>query len=157
MCIHITYCNIQHDRQCTYNVTLRRVHENHCCCGKAISITYWSVCVCVWVVHGSGRVLARVYPCLSIMQGACFILFAASLAPSHFSIFSHKWHDFREKKLQNIKCVFLFSVQRLFEMFLIMRKTERNIVIIVRNINVNCPLFWPDFNKTLICRTDLRI
>jgi len=26
--------------QCTYNVTLRRVRANHCCSGKAMSITY---------------------------------------------------------------------------------------------------------------------
>jgi hypothetical protein len=34
------------DRQCTYDVTLRRVFQNHCYCGKAVSVTYWSVCAC---------------------------------------------------------------------------------------------------------------
>jgi hypothetical protein len=34
---------------CTYNVTLRRVHANNFCCGKAMSITY-SLCVFVAVV-----------------------------------------------------------------------------------------------------------
>jgi hypothetical protein len=40
--------NLQHDRQCTYNVTLAR-SCNHCCSGTAISITY---CECVFVTLG---------------------------------------------------------------------------------------------------------
>jgi len=34
------------DRQCTYNVTMKRVRINHCYSGKAISITYTE---CVFV------------------------------------------------------------------------------------------------------------
>jgi len=36
------------DRQCTYNVTMKRVRNNHCCSGRAISITD-TVCVCVFL------------------------------------------------------------------------------------------------------------
>ena len=29
--------------------------RNHCCCGKAINITYWSLCACVHVSKGARR------------------------------------------------------------------------------------------------------
>jgi hypothetical protein len=49
----------EQDRLHTYNVTLRRF-ACHCCCGKAISIAYWSVCGCVHVgTRARGRVHAR--------------------------------------------------------------------------------------------------
>jgi len=41
--------NTQQSRQCTYNVTLRRVRATFFCRGKAISITY-SECVFVALV-----------------------------------------------------------------------------------------------------------
>ena len=44
----------------------------------------------------------------------------------YFSTLSHKRHDF-PKALLNIKCVFLFSLQRLSETFLIIRRTGREI------------------------------
>ena len=44
--------------------------------------------------------------------------------------FSHKRPDFRkEKKLLNIKCVFCFSLQILSEKFLILRRTELDIIV----------------------------
>ena len=52
------------------------------------------------------------------------------LAPLHFR-HCHKRHDFR-KKLLNVKCVFRFSLQLLFETFLILRRNQRNIVINVK-------------------------
>ena len=63
------------------------------------------------------------------MQYACAILSSVACpAVLHFSTLSHKWHDFREK-LFNIKCVFLFSLQSLFEKFLIPRRSERDMII----------------------------
>ena len=46
---------------------------------------------------------------------------------SHFSVLSHKRHDYR-KKLQNIKCVFRVSLQPLPETFLILRRNERDVM-----------------------------
>jgi hypothetical protein len=49
-----------------------------------------------------------------------------------YSIFPHYLingrHDFRKKQLMNTKCVFWFDVQLLFETFLIIKKTERDMV-----------------------------
>ena len=42
------------DRQCTYNLTLRRVRANHCCSGKPVSVVYCECeCVCVCVALGT--------------------------------------------------------------------------------------------------------
>jgi hypothetical protein len=44
------------------------------------------------------------------------------------------------KKLLNIKCVFWFSLQRLSETFLILRRIERDIIINVRRSSCKAPL-----------------
>jgi hypothetical protein len=51
------------NKQCTCNVTMRRVYD-HCCCGKAISITYWSVCVGVGGGWGGLGKEARPFACV---------------------------------------------------------------------------------------------
>jgi hypothetical protein len=62
--IYITY-NTKQDRQCTHNVTLRRVHENIFAVEKQKSITYLCVCAslrlfaCMWLPE-------RVDVCMSI-------------------------------------------------------------------------------------------
>ena len=81
------------DRQCTYNVTLRRNSCNHSCRGKAISIIY-SECVFVALVIQLAKRMRRII----LTSVACPAL-------PHFCTLSHKWHDFRGKKLFNIKCV----------------------------------------------------
>ena len=57
---HICYIKHQQDRQCTYNVTLRRVHETAGAVEKQQELGLHT-CVCVggWV-HGHVRVL----PCV---------------------------------------------------------------------------------------------
>ena len=64
----------------------------------------------------------------------CAILsFVACADLEHFSTFSHKRHDFRNQKaLLNIKCVFRFSVQFVSQMYLIIRRNERDIIKLVR-------------------------
>ena len=62
------------------------------------------------------------------MQRAAILSSAASVTPPYLFILSLKRHDFR-KKLLNIKCVFLFSLQLLFEIFLTLRRIQRDIVI----------------------------
>ena len=64
------------------------------------------------------------------MQTACAILpSVACPAVRYFSTLSHRRHDFRKKDLLNIKCMFWFSVQILSETFLILSRTERDIII----------------------------
>jgi hypothetical protein len=50
-------------------------------------------------------------------------------AVQYFSTLSHKWHDFRKKKLLNTKRVICFSLQLLCKPFLILRRTEGDIII----------------------------
>ena len=64
------------------------------------------------------------------MQCACAILSSVACpALQHFSTLSHIGHDFRKKKeFLNIKCVFRFSLQLLSETFLIIRRTEGDMI-----------------------------
>ena len=75
---------------------------NQCCSGNI----FW-VCVC------SLRYPARNahYPALQ-----------------YFPTLSHKLHYFRKKKKDNIKYVFWFSLQLLYETFLSLRRTERDMI-----------------------------
>jgi hypothetical protein len=59
---------------------------------------------------------------------------------------SHKEQNFWERKLLNVKCVFLFSLQLLFDTFLILR--------IQWGLHVKYPLFLSDFNGTWIFSID---
>ena len=66
--------------------------RNHCCRGTTIRITR-SQCACIQ--HAKRIDLFK--PILASV---------ASPAQQHFSTSSHNRHDFREGKLQNVKCVF---------------------------------------------------
>ena len=65
---------------------------NHCCSGKAISITY---CPCVFVVLGIQREMA----------GA--VLSSVTRPALQYS--SHKWQDFRKKVTYDKMWVLIFS------------------------------------------------
>ena len=111
---------------------------NHCCCGKAISITYWSV----WV---PGRLCMSVRECCLAFP-ACnayapyYDVMCSPRSPPHFST-CHKRCDFI-KKLSNIKYVFWFSLQRSSKTFLIPRINQRHIVINVKMSSCNVGFYW---------------
>jgi hypothetical protein len=111
---------------CKYECNIGARSRHHCYRGNAISMKY-SVCV---------------------SSVACPAL-------SHFSTLSHKRHDFR-KNLLNIKCGFWFPLQLLSEIFLILRRIQRDITINVHRSSCNVPLFLSDFNGTWISPTDFR-
>jgi hypothetical protein len=52
----------------------------------------------------------------------------ASPARHYFSTLSHKRHDFRKKKVLNLKSVFRISLQLLSKTFFILRIIERDII-----------------------------
>jgi hypothetical protein len=61
-----------------------------------------------------------------------------------------------EKKLLNIKCAFIFSLQLLSKTFLILRRIKRNIVKNIETSSRKLSLFLSDFNKIWIFSTDFR-
>jgi hypothetical protein len=86
--------------------------------------------------------------------------------PSSCTVFfhiSHKKHSFRKKKILNVRCVFWFSAQGFSEIFLILRRNERDIIINVHRssstvflTDFNQPwIFWTDIRKALTCHISL--
>jgi hypothetical protein len=89
---------------------------NHCCSGKATSVTY-AECVFValgiqYEMHVRHIVICGLFVSTNI--------FPRCLQKTRFSK--------RRKKKKNLKCVLWFSTQRLSETFLILRRTERDMI-----------------------------
>ena len=95
--------------------------QNHCFSAKAVSITYSEHVLVALVIQRAKRLCRIMSPVARPPVPNCFIL-------------SHKWQDFREKKLLNMKCVFSFSLQHQFETFLILRRIQRQVAI---NLNMS--------------------
>ena len=121
----------------TYKRNIEACLWNLFCRGKAISITY-SECVSVALIDQHWK---RMRPVIFSSM--------ASLAVPCFSTLSHKRHDFRGKKILKIKCVFWFTLQHLFETFLILRRTERYVIMHI-GFHVKYLLFLSHVNKTWI-------
>jgi hypothetical protein len=73
---HIYYIKHQQDRQCTYNVTLRRVHETAGAVEKQQELglhtsTYLCVCVCVCVWVGGCTDTCVCFRACSLTNTAC--------------------------------------------------------------------------------------
>jgi hypothetical protein len=108
-----------------YNVTLRRVRD-FCCCGKPISTTY-SNCVSVVLVIQHATYMRRII----LSSVACP---AVSNFPHHLingTIFG---------KVIEHKMYVLFSLHLLSETFLIIRKIQRDIIIMYIGLHVKCAL-----------------
>ena len=75
-----------------------------------------------------------------------------------YSIFPHYLINgtIFEETLMNIKCVFWFSLQLLSETFLILRRTERDMIKMYIAVHVKYRLLLSDFNKTFIFSTEFK-
>jgi hypothetical protein len=106
--------------------------------------TFW-VCVCSLMQHAV-RVRRIVLPSV------------ACLTVQYLFTLSHKRHGFRKKKtILNIKCVFWFSLQLLYETFLIPRRTERDIFTNVRRLfRKKCPTLFFSHSRIKIAMWKLR-
>jgi hypothetical protein len=126
-----------------------------------MSIIYLRMCVCVRVWVG---MLARICVCGYPSASACvcasarvallsrhvtrmrhIVSLVAPLIPQYLYTFSHKRRDFQKKKLLNIKRVFLFSLQLLFEVFFVLRRIQRDIVINVKTSSCKVPFILVGF------------
>ena len=85
------------------------------------------------------------------MQSACAILSSVPFpAQQYFSTLVYLINGtiFEKKKYIEHKCVFLFSLQLLSENFLILRRTEPDVIEnIYIGLHLKCPLFLSDFNE----------
>jgi hypothetical protein len=131
----------EQDRQCTYDVTLRRV--------RVTTVTVEQY----YLFHGASACVGmpgRVDVCMSMRARVALYIqhvtrvrhtvlsFVAPVAPPYILIYLVNNTIF-EKKLLNIKCVFSFSLQLLFETFLILRRIQRDIVINVKTSSCKVP------------------
>jgi len=99
------------DRQCTYNVILRRVRLTTIAVIKQYypSIIY-SDCVYFCLIYSAWKAHASYDTLMSSVP---------SLAVPYFSTLPQKWHYFLKKKLLNVNYTFWFSLQICLENFLI--------------------------------------
>jgi hypothetical protein len=106
------------ERQCTYNVTFRRVRES-LLPWKSMKCYFWSVCA--WLsVRACMSVPGQVGVCMQI--SACSLAnpavtrmrhvvtsFVAPRSPLYFSTLSHIWCDFRKNVIEYKMCGLIFS------------------------------------------------
>jgi hypothetical protein len=92
------------------------------------------------------------------MQCACAVLCCHPWSVWLYHIFPHYLINgtIFGKNLLNIKCVFWFYLQLLSETFLILRITERDIIINVHRCSCKVPLLLSDFNETCIFWIEFR-
>ena len=117
----------QHDRQCTYNVTLRCVRATTVAVEKQLVLRNLSLCIC-----------CLCYPARNAQEP----YFNLWLVPV-YNIFPNCVINgtIFEKLLLNSKRVFCVSLHHLCQRFLILRINERNMI---KNVH------WPSCSVTLI-------
>ena len=79
---------VNKDRQCTYKCKIEARLCEHCCSGKAVSITYYE---CVFLALGSQHAMR--------VRRIIFSYVACMLLP-YFPTLSHKRHDFLKRVIE---------------------------------------------------------
>jgi len=102
------------DRRCVYEGNFEVRSCNHCCCKKAIRITY-SECVSVALGIQHAKHVRRI-----------IVTFVACPAVPLFSTLSHKRRDYRVGVCSRTQNAFSFSLKHMSETFVILRIIRRN-------------------------------
>jgi len=120
----------------TYNVTVRHVRVTIVVVENNEYYILWVLCIC-----------SLRYPACNAHAPHC-LLWPAPL----YNIFPHFLINgmIFEKKLLDTKCVFLFSLQALFETFHFLRRNEWDMIKMYIGLHIKYPLFLSDFNETWI-------
>ena len=131
---HITHCYWDNTTGMTHLNNIEWRSCNHCCSGKAVSVTY-SKCVSVALVTS--------------MQCASSVLYCHPWSIWLYHIFPHYVINgtIFERNLFNTKCVFWYSLQLLSEIFIIPRRILRNIITNVHTSSCKVPVFCQILKK----------
>jgi hypothetical protein len=95
---------------------------------------------------------------LSDKQRACAVIMLSSVARLALSCslkLSLKRNDFSGKVVQRKICVLIFSIT-LTEIFLILRRIQRDIIVKAQSIRIKYPSFLSPFKQNIIFSTDFR-
>ena len=94
----VVQCQTRQTMYVEHNTEVRSFHQF--CCGQATSIKIFLVFLCILaLVMWHAKRMRHII----LISGVCPAL-------PYFSTLSHKRHDFREKKILNLKCVFWYSL-----------------------------------------------
>jgi hypothetical protein len=99
------------------------------------------------LVHILSVSVVFVTPACNAHARCCVVMCGLSDFLNFFTL-SHKWY---KKRLLDIKCVFWFSLQRLSEIFLILRRIQQNVITNVHvSLYYSCHVLnWLEFSRQI--------
>ena len=101
------FLQLKEKRECTYNVTLRRVRESLLLWKSDTYYIFLCVCACV---HVGTRVRGQCVRVVLLIQNSTHMRHTVDLLASpYFSTLTHKRRDFRKNVIEHKMCVLIFS------------------------------------------------